>query len=170
MVQVCCILSFALYTSWCVTVGLYLARENEYNDDLITIVYVSSVLGYMFSFMGIMSLMKYSTVKSIESMPKGHKILFTMSASVIALYGGVIVLATTYYTVGILVCMGGLYLISYFWWRNRYKLITKIFALIIILLSVFRMLYFTEPYVKIESISVCLITISLFFLVFFLQK
>lgn len=97
------------------TVGLYLARENEYNNDLITIVYVSSVLGYMFSFMGIMSLMKYSTVKSIESMPKGHKILFTMSASVIALYGGVIVLATTYYTVGILVCMGGLYLISYFW-------------------------------------------------------
>lgn len=122
----------------------------------------------MFFFSAIMSLMKYSTVKSIDKMPRGHKILFTLSASMIALYGAVIVRATKYYTVGILVFMGGLYLIAYFWWRKHYKLTTKLFAMIIILLSALKMVYFTSPNVKLESLSISLLTIFFFFLVFFL--
>jgi hypothetical protein len=149
--------------------GLHLAKNGNFESDFIVILFAASVLGYAFFFTTIMSLLKYSTVKSLEKMPMGHKIMFNFSCSVMVLYGAVITWATKYDTAGVLIFACGLYLISYFWARQHFKLVTQIFAVVLIIFCALSIIYYQQSSaVVLEALSMILLTVFLFFLVFFL--
>jgi hypothetical protein len=111
--------------------------EEDEDKDFYLLLYYSCVLGYAFIFTMIMSLLKYSTVKSLDKVPSGYLWLFSSSTFIMMAFGAILIYSTSAFDIiGAVILVLGVYCLAYFWLRKWLKWVNVVVAILFVIVCI----------------------------------
>lgn len=139
-------------------------KDIESDDkEVYLLLYYGCVFGYAFLFTLIMSLLKYQTVKSLEKLPHGYKLIFSASTIIMMAFGVILIYATKSFDVlGAVIFVIGIYLLSYFWLKRWMFWANIVLGVLFVIICIAGIYYYKD------SAAIVLEIMSLMLFVFFM--
>lgn len=147
-----------IYIIWAGVLGRELKNLEIEDKDFYILLYYSCVLGYAFIFTMIMSLLKYSTIKSLDKMPHGYKIIFSVSTLIMMAFGAILIQSTSSFDVlGAVIFVIGIYALAYFWLRKWIFWANLVLGILFVVLCIAGIYYYrTNAGIVLEILSIML--------------